>query len=56
MPVALNSGLVWPKSGILKANQTITVSILPQIPRGLNAIEFQKKIENDLYAELERIT
>ncbi len=56
VPVALNSGLVWPKSGILKANQTITVSILPQIPRGLNAIEFQKKIENDLYAELERIT
>ena len=55
LPVALNSGDVWPKSGRLKSNKTITVSILNQIPSGMEPLEFQKKIEEDLYQELERI-
>ena len=55
VPVALNSGDVWPKSGKLKSNKTITISILNQIPPGLNVDDFQKKIELDLYEELENI-
>ena len=33
-PIAINSGKVWPKSGELKPNQTITVSILKPIDTG----------------------
>ena len=55
MPVALNSGDVWPKSGRLNSNKTITISILNHIPVGLKSEEFQKKIEDDLYSELDKI-
>ena len=55
VPVALNSGDVWPKYGKLRANKTITVSILGHIPVGLRPIDFQKKIEEDLYNELDKI-
>ena len=55
LPVALNSGNVWPKSGKLSANKTIFVSILNQIPAGLEPKVFQKKIEDILYNELEKI-
>ncbi len=55
VPVALNSGLVWPKSGKLSPNKTITISILKNIPAGLNIDNFQKKIEEDLYTELDNI-
>ena len=55
IPVALNSGNVWPKSGKLSSNKTITVSILEQIPAGLNLDDFLKKLEYELYSELENI-
>ena len=55
VPVALNSGIVWPKSGKLKSNKTITVSILKHIPPGLKPEDFHKQIENVLYNELESI-
>ena len=51
VPVALNSGIVWPKSGKLNSNKTITVSILENIPAGLNSNDFLKKLEYDLYSE-----
>ena len=40
LPVALNSGNVWPKSGNLNSNKTIKVSIIEQIPAGLNPDDF----------------
>tara|TARA_Y100001970_G_scaffold105480_1_gene132163 strand:- start:17823 stop:18524 length:702 start_codon:yes stop_codon:yes gene_type:complete len=55
VPVALNSGNVWPKSGLINSNRTITVSILKLIPTGLDTSEFQKEIEKVLYNELEEI-
>ena len=55
VPVALNSGTVWPKSGKLNSNKTITVSILEHIPVGLNPDDFLKKLESVLYSELEKI-
>ncbi len=55
VPVALNSGIVWPKSGKLNSNRTITVSILENIPAGLNSKDFLKKLEYKLYSELEKI-
>ncbi len=55
LPVALNSGNVWPKSGRLSSNKTITVSILKQMPAGLNPDDFLKNLEHELYCELENI-
>ena len=55
LPVALNSGNVWPKSGKLSSNKTITISILKQIPAGLNPDDFLKNLEHELYFELENI-
>ena len=55
VPVALNSGTVWPKSGKLNLNKTITVSILEHIPVGLDPDDFLKKLESVLYSELEKI-
>ena len=51
-PVAINSGYVWPKKGVKKANKTITISILKPIPSGLSKEEFIKILENNIYEEL----
>ncbi len=56
VPVALNSGIVWPKSGNLSSNKTIIISILDYIPIGLTAEDFLKKIEKNLYNEADKIT
>ena len=54
-PVAVNSGYVWPKKGIKQSNKTITISILKPIAAGLSKEEFIKVLENDIYAELDKI-
>ena len=55
VPVALNSGIVWPKSGKLNSNKTITISILKHIPVGLDPDVFLQKLETELYNELDKI-
>ena len=55
VPVALNSGIVWPKSGKLNSNKTITISILKHIPVGLDPDVFLQKLETELYNELDII-
>ena len=55
VPVALNSGIVWPKSGKLNSKKTITISILKHIPVGLDPDIFLKKLETELYNELDKI-
>ena len=52
VPVALNSGDVWPKSGNLNSNKTITISILRSIPVGLDTDDFQKIEEDQLYTRI----
>ncbi len=54
-PVAINSGYVWPKNGLKKANKKITISILSPINYGLNKMEFVKSLEEKIYSELNRI-
>ena len=39
-PVAINSGTVWPKSGKLIANKTLTISILKPIDAGIDSKKF----------------
>ncbi len=53
LPVAINSGYVWPKKGNKNLNKTITISILKPIEAGLPKDEFIKKLENTIYSELD---
>ena len=54
-PVALNSGSVWPKSGKLKANKTLTISILDPIMPGINPDEFINILQKSIYEEIDKI-
>ena len=56
VPVALNSGKVWPKHGIIKYPGKITVSFLKPIEPGLNRDEFIKNLETKIYNEIESIS
>jgi len=56
VPIALNSGKVWPKEGIIKHAGKITISILEPIKTGLNRDEFIKNLENKIYTEIKNIS
>ena len=56
VPVALNSGKVWPKYGIIKYPGKITVSFLKPIEPGLNRDDFIKNLENKIYEEIKNIS
>ena len=56
VPVALNSGRVWPKHGIVKHPGKITVSFLKPIEPGLNKDEFIKNLELKIYEEIKNIS
>ena len=55
-PVAINSGTVWPKSGKLMANRTLTISILKPIDSGLDSKQFLEILQNSIYKELDNIS
>ena len=55
-PVAINSGNVWPKSGMLIANKTLTISILKPIDSGMNSEQFSEILQNSIYKELDNIS
>ncbi len=55
LPVAINSGYVWPKKGGKNSNRTITISILKPISAGLEKNEFLKTLEKNIYQELDLI-
>ena len=55
-PVAINSGTVWPKSGKLIANKTLTISILKSIEAGMSSKEFLEVLQNSIYKELDSIS
>jgi 1-acyl-sn-glycerol-3-phosphate acyltransferase len=54
-PIAINSGNVWPKKGLKKANLNIIISILRPIEVGLNRKDFLKNLEDNIYSELDLI-
>ena len=56
VPIALNSGKVWPKNGIIKYPGKITVSFLEPIKPGLNKEEFIKNLEMKIYDEIKNIS
>jgi len=54
LPVAINSGKVWPKNGELFPNQTIKVSILNILPPGIEQNKFATDVEKFIYRELDK--
>ena len=56
VPVALNSGKVWPKHGIVKYPGKITVSFLEPIKPGLNRDDFIQNLESKIYEEIKNIS
>ena len=52
LPVAINSGYVWPKKGPKSFNKTITVSILTPINAGMEKENFLQILESNIYKEL----
>ena len=54
-PVAINSGYVWPKKGKMKPNKNLTISILKPIESGLDKDIFLKKLQDNIYFELDSL-
>ncbi|MDR3449252.1 MAG: lysophospholipid acyltransferase family protein [Alphaproteobacteria bacterium] len=48
VPMALNSGLLWPKNAFVKKPGTVTVEFLPPIPPGLPREEMMKRLRDEL--------
>ncbi len=55
VPVALNSGVLWPHGKIVRYPGTITVSFLPAIPRGLPRAEVKARMEHAIERETDRL-
>ena len=55
IPVALNSGKIWPKNSFMKYKGDIHISFLSPIMPGKNKNEFLKEIENKIYSEIEKL-
>tara|TARA_A100001011_G_scaffold164701_1_gene173329 strand:+ start:321 stop:1028 length:708 start_codon:yes stop_codon:yes gene_type:complete len=54
IPVALNTGKVWPKNSFMKYPGDIHISFLEPIISGKDDEEFVKDIENKIYAEIRK--
>ena len=54
LPVTVNSGEVWPKSGRLSKNRNITISILEPIRPGLESKEFLNSLQSVMYDVLDK--
>ena len=54
-PIAINSGNIWPKSGKLKHNGILVVSILKEIEPGMERKYFLNILQNNIYQELDKI-
>ena len=55
VPVALNSGLFWPRRKFLRYPGTIVIEFLPAIPPGLDARRFMERLQNDIEAASDRL-
>ena len=55
IPVALNSGKIWPKNSFIKYPGNIHVSFLEPIEPGLEKNIFLKVLEERIYSEIEKL-
>jgi 1-acyl-sn-glycerol-3-phosphate acyltransferase len=55
VPMALNSGLLWPKGSFIKKPGLITIEFLPPIPPGLPRGEFLTRLKSELETVCDRL-
>ena len=55
LPVALNSGLFWPRRSVIRRPGTIVVEILDPIPPGLPNAEFLRRLETAIEGASDRL-
>jgi len=55
LPIALNSGLFWPRRSIRRYPGTIRVEVLDPIPPGLGKDEFFERLEGEVEAATARL-
>jgi 1-acyl-sn-glycerol-3-phosphate acyltransferase len=55
LPVALNSGLYWPRRKFLRYPGTIVVEFLPPLPPGLSSRMFLEKLQETIEAASDRL-
>ena len=55
VPVALNSGLFWPKKAFLKKPGTITLEFLEPIKPGLKKSEFMAELESKIESAIKKM-
>lgn len=50
-PIALNTGLIWKPSGIVRSPGHVTIKVLPPIPAGLSREDFMRELERVIETE-----
>lgn len=55
LPVALNSGLFWPRRKFLRRPGTIRVEFLPPIPPGMDKVAFQALLQERIETASDRL-
>ncbi|OYX84999.1 MAG: hypothetical protein B7Y75_04120, partial [Azorhizobium sp. 35-67-5] len=55
LPVAINSGLYWPRNALVRRPGTIRVEILPPIPPGLPREAFLERLQTDIETASDRL-
>lgn len=55
LPIALNSGLFWPRQSFLRRPGTVVVSILPPLPRELPRKQVVEELQRRIETESERL-
>ena len=55
VPVALNSGLFWPRRSLRRIPGTVVVEILDPIPPGLDKTTFFKRLQSDIETATARL-
>ena len=56
VPVALNTGKVWPKKSFLKRNHDIKISFLEPIEPGKDKSVFINDLEKKIYSSIDNLT
>ncbi len=56
VPIALNSGLYWPRRAFLKRPGTVLVEVLPPIPPGLDRATFMARLTETIESAADRLT
>jgi 1-acyl-sn-glycerol-3-phosphate acyltransferase len=55
VPVALNSGLYWPRRQFLRYPGTVVIEFLPAIPANLPRKDFESRLIRDIEGAAERL-